>query len=448
MFTKRYVIKNMLRKLLKLRIAQLLPILMLPFILPACGDDDESNSTDYNLEDPRIRAVKFNNIASAEFVVNDVEATIFNYDSLTYGTDVSKVRAYFYGYTSQPTIQYRKEGDRKWTAFTNGELMDFSSPLLILATSQDGQNKKQYTFDLRIHSYDIAAFSWTAFSSMNIEGNIVSQKAITTENDFRWFYRNDNGDNFCLTSTDGKSWQATDIDADFALQWETLVALGDTLWVQSESGVCYASPLATLNFAERNVGEVKRLLFELDGKLWAITTDSLLALGTGDSQFAAIAALPDDFPTENITPFTAKSGFTQVGYTYALTEDGGGTVWTIDYKGNSYQLVKPQDVIPGLTEPMVYIYGKTLGIVGGTLTDGTPSAVCYASYNSGVNWAEDWHKNLSDDMKGLTKTGFFALSDSGELLIVGGNKADGTASTTVWKGVLNQITADELNYND
>ena len=407
-------------------------------------DDDDVQSTDYNLEDPRIRAVTFLENTDVVFVVNDVECVIYNYDSLAYGTDVSGVKTQFYGFTSSPTIQYKKEGDTQWTSFTNGKKLDFTSPLRILATSEDGKNTKEYQFDLRVHTFDVAAFTWEEFSQIEISDSVVSQKALKIDDNYFWFCRLSDGSNLSYSSTDGKSWSKQTISNTEGLEWTSLCLLDAVLYVQDADGNVYVSSDYKTFEKKESLGSISYLLFNLDETLWAIKGDSLVKM-TGDS-FAVVSELPDGFSTENILPFTASSGFTQVGYVYG-TQDESGVVWSIDYKGNFNQLVTANTSIPYLEEPMLYIYSTTLGIVGGKSLDGTHSKKCYASYNSGVSWSNDWHKDLGETFLGIEKSGVFVTSDEGELLIVGGNK-DGKASSKVWKGVLNKITEEELNYKD
>lgn len=407
-------------------------------------DDDDVKSTDYNLEDPRIRAVSFLENTDVVFVVNDVEGIIYNYDSLAYGTDVSAVKTQFYGFTSTPTVQYKKEGDSEWTSFTNGKRLDFTSPLKILATSEDGANTKEYQFDLRIHSFDVAAFTWEQFGQIEISDSVVSQKALKIDDNYYWFCRLSDGSNLSYSSTDGKSWDRHTISNNEFLEWTSLCLLDAILYVQDGEGNVYVSSDYKTFKKKESLNSVSYLLFNLDETLWAIKGDSLVKM-TGDS-FAVVSALPSGFSTENILPFTASSGFTQVGYVYG-TQNESGVVWSIDYKGNFNQLVTSNSSIPYLVEPMLYIYSTTMGIVGGKSFDGTHSKKCYASYNSGVSWSNDWHKDLGDNLLGIEKSGVLIISDEGEILIIGGNK-EGKASPTVWRGVLNKIIEDELNYKD
>ena len=179
--------------------------------------------------------------------------------------------------------------------------------------------------------------------------------------------------------------------------------------------------------------------------MWAIGNDGneryLYSKNEGDFQKGT--ALPSNFPTENITSFTTLSGYTSLGYLYA-SQNGQGTIWSVDSKGNMTLLQKADGTIPALKHPNVFAYSETIGIIGGEKEDGTYSKQCFSSKNGGVTWQHDWHKDLSE---GLSNSGTFIYSDHGEIMFVGGNTPSGF-SNIIRKGVLNKLTADDLNYQN
>lgn len=422
-------------------------LLCAPILCVSCGDDDDSTDIDKNLDDPRLRSVRFTNLSSTSFVINDVESIIYNYDSIPYGTDVSKLKVYIYGYTSSPTILYKHEEESEWSVFDNGTIIDFTTPITFHSTSQDGTNSKVYNFDLRIHKFDVASFSWEGKGSIDNESKIISQKAISINSKDYWFCRTEEGKNICFSSSKSKTWEKEEVASGKSMKWESLALFSDSLWVQDEEGTLYTSSTSKIEFNKKETSvSIDQLLFEVGGKLWAIGGEDIYAIESNESVFSKRNSLPKDFSKENLTVFTANSGFTQLGYLYS-TKDNNGVIWSFDYKGNIVQLVQSGADLPYLEKPMVYVYGNTLGIVGGKEKSGEYSNKCYASYDSGVTWKEDWHKRLSNDVEGLNNAGVFVRSEMGELTLVGGNIKD-TPSKQIWEGVLNQIIADDLNYRN
>lgn len=414
-------------------------------LFASCGEEEDTTLEYKNLDDPRIRSMRLNNVLE-DFVVNDVDQIIYNYDSLNVGTNLTAIKTRFYGYTSQPTVQVKKGNE--WVLFKNGSTLNLTSPVEILATSEDGSHQKKYTIQVRVHNYDVAALTWEKFGTIDVKNTITSQKSFTKGSNNLWFYADETGASHLMTSSDLKTWKESAlpmVDAD----WNSSAILGDTIYVQNTNGEIYAGNLNTLTFnAFTSSVKIDKILFAIGTKIWALAKEgegyALYEKGTGD--FQKKATLPSDFPTENLVSFTSASGYTSLGYIYA-TQNGNGTVWSIDSKGNTRVLQNPDGALPYLKNPILFQYENLLGIVGGELADGTRNNKCYASQNCGASWSYDWHKDLISENATLSNAGTFVLSEEGEIVFVGGNTTNGV-SNIIWKGVLNQLTADDLNYQN
>lgn len=425
------------------------PIIFALFAMTAlfasCGDDEDTTLDYKNLSDPRIRSMKLSNI-TVDFVVNDLDQLIFNYDSLNVGTNVSNIFTYFYGYTSQPTVQVKIGNE--WVAFKNGSQLNLTEPVEIISTSQDGKNQKKYTIALRTHNYDISAITWHPFGTIDLKAKVATQQSYSKGKQKYWFYSDETGVSHLATSIDGKQWSDRTISVENA-NWFSSALVGDSIFVQSTTGEIYAAEINTLTFSQLSSSvKLDKILFAIGNKIWAIAQEgegyALYERTTGDFQIKS--TLSSDFPSENVVTFTSASGYTSLGYIYA-TQNGNGTVWTIDSKGHARVLQQPNGTIPALKNPILFQYENLLGIVGGELADGTRSTKCYSSQDCGATWSHDWHKDLNGESATLTHPGTFVLSQEGEIIFVGGNTQSG-ASNIVWKGVLNKLTADDLNYQN
>lgn len=406
----------------------------------ACKDDEDQNE-EKNLGDPRIRRMVIT--SDPDIVIDDVNAIIFNYDSLDKGTDLTHIRTYIYGYISQPTFKYKKDGE--WVNFKNGTLLDLSDKLEILSTSEDKSQQKKYTIDIRVHNYDVAAFTWQEFATVNVSEPISSQKSFTYKQTNYWFCSDNEGGSTLYTSTDLTTWEKKVLDIDNA-DWSASAILNDSIYVQKNNREIYSAHINDLKFSKLSAStEIEKILFTIGEKMWAIGNDGkgkyLYSKGEGD--FQKISVLSDAFSTENLTTFTSPSGYTSLGYIYA-TQNGQGTIWSIDAKGKTCLLQKADGTIPFLKYPNVFIYSGMLGIVGGEKEDGTYSTQCFSSKSGGITWEHDWHKDLST---GLSNSGTFIFSKHGEIVFVGGNTPTGF-SNKVRKAVLNKLIADDLNYQN
>ena len=415
-------------------------ILSTSLIFTACKEEEDKNA-EKNLSDPRIRSMVIS--PTSRIVVNDLDAIIFNYDSLDKGTNLSYIHTYLYGYISQPTFKVKKDGE--WIEFKNGSGLDLSDKVEILSISEDNSQQKAYTIDIRVHNYDVAAFTWQEIATLDVSGKISTQKSFTHNKTNLWFYSDSKGGSGLYSSSDLKKWEKKSLEINNA-DWSSSAILGDSIFVQTENGEVYSSHIDKLQFsAYPSSAKNEKILFTIGSKMWSIGNDGneryLYSKNEGDFQKGA--ALSPNFPSENITSFTTLSGYTSLGYIYA-SQNGQGTIWSVDSKGNMTLLQKADGTIPSLKQPNVFAYLETIGIVGGEKEDGTFSTQCFSSKNGGVTWQHDWHKDLSE---GISNSGTFAYSEQGEIVFVGGNTSTGF-SKIIRKGVLNKLTADDLNYQN
>lgn len=409
----------------------------------SCDKDEDDTEALKNLGDPRIRSMVLSNISST-FIVNDVEETIFNYDSLDLGTELTNISTRFYGYTSQPTFKIKQDGE--WVDFKNGSPLNFNKQVEILSTSEDKSKQKKYVIDLRVHKYDVASITWKEYGEINLSGKISSQKSFTHNGKNLWFVTDQTGASNLFSSSDLKNWEEKNINLTNA-NWSSSAILGDSIFVLDTEGNLYAAKLGELKFSNYPTSvQLDKILFTLGDNIWAISDNGKSLALKNKGEFKTAQTLPDGFPTENIVSFTSSSGYTSLGYLFA-TKDGNGTIWSIDTKGNTRNLQAADGTIPYLKDPIVFQYSEMLGIIGGLKADGTSSSKCYSSKNSGAQWIQDWHKDMKGGIEGLSNAGTFILSSQGEIIIVGGNTSD-SVSKKVWKGVLNKLTADELNYQN
>lgn len=409
----------------------------------SCDDDEDDTEALKNLGDPRIRKMVLNNISST-FIVNDVEEIIYNYDSLDLGTKLTNVYTTFYGYTSQPTFKIKKEGE--WVDFKNGSPLNLDQQVEILSTSEDKSEQKKYVIDLRVHNYDVSSITWNEYGEIDLQGKISSQKSFTHNGKNLWFVTDQTGASNLFSSSDLKNWEKRSIELTNA-DWSSSAILGDSIFVQNTEGKLFAARIDDLKFSDYPTSvKLDKILFTIGNNIWAISDNGKSLSMKNKGEFRNVQTLPDGFPTENMVSFTSSSGYTSLGYLFA-TKDGNGTIWSIDTKGNTRNLQAADGTIPYLKDPIVFQYSEMLGIIGGLKADGTSSSKCYSSKNSGAQWIQDWHKDMKGGIEGLSNAGTFILSSQGEIILVGGNTSD-NVSKMIWKGVLNKLTADDLNYQN
>ncbi len=401
----------------------------------ACSDDDDDDFSD---TDPRIRYMAVEGL-STTFVVNDVEGIIYNYDSLTYGTDISALVPSFFGYDVSPTIEYWKDG--AWVTYSNDDdtTHKLNMDQLKIRSSRGGQTK-EYTIDLRVHKVDVNSFLWTNIGTLPVEGTVTGEKAVLYNSVYYLFYSNTAGNSYLLKSSDeGCSWTGTAIAMKGA-DWNTLSETLNGFVVLDTTGKAYvAGTDGAFTVAETGTCTLVKPLYVLSNKFWAIGqidgVNYLCATAGNLSEMTKVAALPDGFTTENLSSTITHSGATtKIAYVYT-TSNGEGKMWAVDNVGNFLSL--STGGVPYLEGTAVISADSEIGLLGGVTTAGKPSTSYYTSSDGGLTWTDNWHKTLPGNIGGMAYTSTFANTEGTQLLLIGGQTADGY-SKYVWHGILKE----------
>lgn len=406
----------------------------------SCKDDEETDTPD-----PRLRRVLFSQLGSnVEFVINDAEGKIYNYDSLEYGTRVDSLYPTLYAYSSNTvSLQYSYDG-ANYLEYRNTIAMDFSKPVAFISTNTSNNSKKEYTLEVRVHKYDVDAFEWRNTSVVaGLADNVLSQKSLMYDGTLLQFYQTAAGCNVAH-SVDGVSWSNTPVAAPEALELSTLCNIGDSLFVQGKSGAIYAAGISLLSFSKFDAITSGQLLYALNKQIWVLDGGNIKSF-TKSGEAKISQPLPEKFVVDTVTPFTAPSGYTTLGYLYAKKGDKA-EIWGADRYGNIECLTNSSAGIPYRDKAIAFDFDNTLSIIGGISADGAYSTECYTSNNSGMSWTKDLHKDLSTSVGALADAGIFQVGDKGEFVLVGGQTANGP-SDKVWTLRLKKLLLEEAFLN-
>ena len=429
-------------------------------IISSCKKDNDKDQT--VTDDPRIRTMTVSALP-ATFVVNDVEGVIFNYDSLSYGTVIDSLHPVFAGYGGMLSFQYKYGNNGEWEEYSNSgkTSLKFDSTLAVFfkSTAPDSKYTKEYKIDIRVHEYDVEAFTWENKGTFSVLGTVVSQKVVFYDQKFYFFYRNNLGKSYVMVSKDWKDedkvwgWApAVEIDMDDP-DWTTLTSFyqPQRLVVQSGGGLYECNLSKPSVFTPFDVELPKSItlkapLFTLGNKFWVIASqaDSTFLFSLADSamMYQKGVALSSRVPVEKITTFVSPSGSTTLGYIFGgKGTNGNGTVWGVDVNGNIIELTQNQSVFPHLIYPAPLFFGNRLYITGG-IDSGKYTSQFYVSSNSGATWSKDSHKILPDQTGSMAKGAIFEY-ERNKIVFIGGENEKGFLPN-VWKGTLNREILDEI----
>ncbi len=449
---------------MKIKKLLLITFLLLGVLASACKKDDD-DSDDVVTDDPRIRTMTISSL-STTFVINDVEGLIYNYDSLSYNTNVTALHPVFTGYGGTLTFQYKLSEDGEWLEYTNLDTVpkiDFlpSSTVFFKAIAPDPKYTKEYKIDVRVHEYDVEAFTWEQkTNALPVQGKVVSQKAVFYNQKYYFFYRNDSGRSYLITSAvdNEDNWiEAGEIDIENP-DWTTLTTMFDsqTLVVQA-GGTLYTCDLAaggniTFTLSQAPLPENFTLqvpLFTIGNNFWIIAKQQdqpfLCFLANGSTEYQVGMELNDEnLPLKDITTLVAPSGSTSIGYIFG-GEDANekGSVWAVDVSGNIIEMSSNQSAFSFRSYPMPIFFGDKLSIAGGITSTGYTNEF-YDSPDSGVTWTNDTHKTLPSEIGPMAKGTIIEYARN-KVILIGGENSDGFLPN-VWTGILNQDILDATIY--
>jgi len=416
----------------------------------SCKKNKDENNGDAT-NDPRIRTMVINGL-STDFVVDDEEGLIYNSDSLPYGTNIKALVPTFTGYGVVLTYQVNKNG--VWTTYSNTTALDFTSGLTIRAIAPQTEYTKDYQIDIRVHNYDVEAFTWNNPVPLPVNGDVISEKAIFKNGFYYFFYTNSSANSYVLTSTDGENWINAGQIMILNPDWTTLTAMSQSSLAVKAGDALYVCDLSTPSSFVRSEAQLPQgfvletPLFALGTNFWIIAEQGglryLCSLAQDAMDYQQGRQLPSVFPVDKITTFVLSSGSTMIGYIFGGSDlNGNGTVWAVDINGSVVRLTGGQSGFPALTYPMPFTFDNTLYIVGGMLANGDYTRQCYASSNSGATWTANSHKTLPVEIGAMAAGSIFEYEPN-RVILIGGKNQDGFLPM-VRKGLLNQVILDEIN---
>lgn len=424
----------------------------------SCSKKDKS---EYSDTDPRISIVSIKGL-NTRIIINDVEQSIYNLDSLAYGTDISNMSIFFYGYDANTSIEVFQNDT--WVPYSNiySDTTKFDlSNLKIRSTSVDKSNSIEYTVALRVHKFDVNSLTWEKVSTLPVVGEVKNAKAVSMNGIYYYLYENMAGDMYCLASKDAKTWESKAIkisdNSTNNYNWASLVAVGkwNDLWLpfvgNDYDGIVHYSNLpisgsgkdsitALYASVSRDLGCPNYILSEFgNNQFYGLSSDSLFKSDaeTSFDIYKSVSALPKDFPTEDLVSLVVNSGaHTQIAYIYGY-KGGVASLWALDAAGNLKQLGNSSTNanFPLVKDAAFANIDGEIALIGGVDVDGKYLNTFYTSADAGINWTDNWHKQIPGNIGRISKLSAISISDK-EMLLLGGETEKGV-SLDVWRARLN-----------
>lgn len=420
-------------------------ILLSPILLgiPSCHNFEDQSLSLANIQHFGFDSIT--KIADYIFYVDNFAGLIYNIDSLPYQTRVDSMIPSIVFFSSNGNILINDT--LHWEV---GDVLDFSRPLSLTNTSEDGKHQKTYQIKVNVHQLNPDSMVMDVLSS-EFPTIAVRNKTILYNDMFKAFFAPDTGSVISYTSTDqGLSWSA---DAPVS-------GLNDTILIQSltefkgqyyllgKQGKLYYSSDLNQWSGSADSTKVVSLFGKLEGRKF-LSEDVLVGIiadNNGDLRFARFegefagwesgTVIPENFPLREYA-YTKYKTATDVPYISLL----GGINALESLNSDSWSTMDGLYWIkvnnkPLLIEPRqgasLFHYDDKMFYYGGLNSQGLGDSTLYVSENNGMTWsAADTILQFYGITEGLAYQHVFVEEDK-YIWIFGGES--GNISNKVWKG--------------
>ena len=380
-------------------------------LFTSCSEDDKLSEltgiTDFSITD-----------VNNKFEIDQASLTIFNKDSLPYGTNAKTLVVNF------STIEgvSVKSGEK---ILTTGTVLDCSSKVTLMAVAEDGSTTKSYELDVRISRVNPDAVSWIQKGVEVFDENYTSTKAYMFKNKM-WMLVGKQGDNAgeskLYTSTDGIKWDEVEIDATKfpAGMYQTMFVFKDKLYVtgfvtkienwgmmmpgvdnniwSTEDGITWSSLADPFKEGWNTIERINSASY--------ILNDKIVLVGGNSNSYGNI----------NGTKGSDKIFYNPAGLLNKVTTSTDGVTWTTAD-------MTPEDMVLRRYSAN-WIIDDVMYMAGGQGADGEPLGDIWSS-TDGIAWTKVADAAFTPRMK------MQVINYNDKYYMIGGQLTDGTCTSEI-----------------
>ena len=440
------------------------------------------------------------NLDSVFFSIDLNTGVIFNADSLPKGTKVDRLvpSITFANTMMKAELSFLKDNriDTVSNYLTNpDDSIDFSRPVLLNVTAEDGVNTFTYQIKVNVHTQDPDSLVWANLQTSSLPSryeNPVAQHTVTNKNAVYILVEESNGEYTLSTSEDineGK-WSISGFTAEFTPQVNSLTATEDSFYILDTEGNLYQSQDA-ITWATTGLQWIK-IIGAYNNSVLGIKAGEQSYIHTCYPLYSGFSETPveDGFPLfetsvlglietdwADLPMAILAGGIDQAG-------DISSAVWAFD--GSVWAIINYSD-LPELMSPMLVryvVYRNTPAafkqrrfdvwlVIGGVDGDNEMNRKVFMSYDNGVNWSlapemmqlpeivpslaeadaivaeyslstdlsEAWKKENIGSRSSYSIDGFDITWECPYIYLFGGYSlpSDASLNTKIWRGVLQRL---------
>lgn len=324
-----------------------------------------------------------------KFNIDQLTSTIYNTDSLPYGTDVAHVLTTITSKNSGIVVFNFKDqsGADSLAYYSSSDSIDFTNPVRVRVYNMRGSAYREYTVMVNAHQEDGDSFGWKEIA--NPEQDMAKRKLVVRGDDVFLFGTINNNTIGYVKS--GNVWQrlATQLGED---AYKNVVTFKGQLFVL-DSGTLSQSTDGQTWDAVATVQHIKQLVGATSTRLYAFTDNGIAYSEdginwTGDTLDSSYDLLPEadvNFISEvsvtnnnvnNLTLLGNRNGKTVVWSKVEENDNDNSTEPWAYYSYDEYN----RKTLPYLENLQVVSYDNKLLATGGDLTK------FYESQDKGLTW--------------------------------------------------------------
>ena len=376
--------------------------------------------------------------------IDQLTNRIYNIDSLAYGSVINAVTSSVYG---TGTITYRYADDPEsayyWSMYDS---IDFTRELLFSVTSTDGSYTRTYNVNVNVRKVFPDSLLWS--NSECSDFPVLSGISAVVRNDTLFCFGTDDSGNPSLTYMSPMTGMWNGINHMTGLPsdgWQHKVTMcGGLFYSVSEGNLYRSADGMSWSLARTDVSGIF-LSGNDDGRLWAVSNDTVFMGSSDMSGWTALQCVPEHFPVTGATvfsyPLSTNASITRFVFVGHEETSPYASVWTmlsVDSVLTETDLPSRTDIrLPGWSDISVIRYDGSLFCLGRGLEgfrqscdNGATWFYCDPYADEDSSW--NWYMQLPDGLKG-SSCGFACVTDSkGYIWIM-------TDDGQVWNGAITRL---------
>ena len=440
---------------------------------------------------------------SVAFSIDLNSGVIFNADSLPKGTDVTRLIAKitFANTMTKAELSFLKDNEEEVTVDylkNPDDSIDFTYPVALDVTAQDGLNTFTYQIKVNVHKQEPDTLIWDRLATTPLPSRYSdpgAQKTLYHNETTYCLIEEANGEYTLATCSDINTgeWNKSAIETDFIPNVNSFTATPESFWILGNNGELFSSDNA-LVWTSVNQNWIS-IIGAYGSSILGIREEENKYFHTQYPQPDGYVEteIEEGFPLYNSTSLGvqttewASSPFAILAC--GISEDGNlsNVVWAFD--GDTWAIINSGS-LPRLEKPMMaryvvfrdtpYVFTKreldVWLLFGGINEEGEMNRQVFMTYDNGVNWilapdmmqlpetvptltgadvivegydlsadlSEAWTPQESTKTTPWTRTsytidGFEITWVCPYMYIFGGYSADNLLSTAIWRGVLARL---------